>query len=85
MITKTTALTVLRWGNSLAIRIPSTIARSIHLQIGTLVELVMREKNLIVRIVGNRKPTLDELLENFDPEKHSGETMADGCIGVENF
>jgi antitoxin MazE len=39
MTHKVATLTVQKWGNSLAIRIPAALARSAHFELGTLVEL----------------------------------------------
>jgi antitoxin MazE len=85
MTIKTASLTVQKWGNSLAVRIPATIARSAHFHLGTTVELTLKEGGIIVRPTGEQKLTLEERLKIFDPQKHSGEVMASGRVGVEKF
>ncbi len=85
MTTKTAALTVQKWGNSLAVRIPSAIARSAHFHLGTPVELAVHEGGIVVRATGERKLTLDERLALFDPQKHGGEVMASKPVGLEEF
>lgn len=85
MTSKIATLTVQKWGNSLAVRIPAAIARSAHFHLGTPVELAVQEGGIIVRTTGERKLTLEERLEIFDPKKHSGEVMASGGIGLEKF
>lgn len=85
MTPKIANLTVQRWGNSLAVRIPAAIAHSAHFQIGMPVEIALQEVGIVVRPLGERKLTLDERLENFDPKKHSGELMASRLIGKEKF
>lgn len=85
MMAKTANLTVQKWGNSLAVRIPSSIARSAHVSLGTLVELTVQESNIIVRHVGEQKLSLNQRLAMFDPKKHAGEEMASAPIGVEKF
>jgi antitoxin MazE len=85
MTHKTTTLTIQKWGNSLAVRIPATIARHAHFQLGTLVELDIENGNILVKPTGQRKLTLDERLASFDPAKHGGETMAVIPIGLEKF
>lgn len=77
---------VQKWGNSLALRIPATIARSAHFNIGTQVEVsIDNEDNVIVKPTGKQKLTLQERLNLFDPVKHGGEVMASERIGKEKF
>ena len=85
MPTKTARLTVQKWGNSLAVRIPAAIARSAHFHLGTLVELAVRENGVFVKPIGERKLPLDERLESFDPKKHGGEVMSTNHVGLEEF
>ncbi len=82
---KVVILTVQKWGNSLAVRIPSAVARSAHFHVGTPVELAVQDGNVIVSPAGERKLTLEDRLAMFDPEKHGGEVMPSGCIGLEKF
>lgn len=81
----TTKSAIQKWGNSLAVRIPATIARSAHFHLGTPVELAVKEGGIVVRSTGERKLTLKERLDIFDPKKHGGEVMASGRIGLEKF
>ena len=85
MSNKIATLTVQKWGNSLAVRIPAEIARSAHFNLGTLVELVAQDGSIIVKTTGQKKLTLAQRLASFDPEKHSGEAMATKLIGVEKI
>ena len=85
MTTKIASLTVQKWGNSLAVRIPSIIAKSAHFQQGTPVELEVHEGVLIVKQMGKPKLSLEERLNMFDPKKHGGEEMAVESIGKEKF
>jgi antitoxin MazE len=82
---KTTTLTVQKWGNSLAVRIPIAIARSAHFYLGTLVELDAHEGSLVVKVIGQRKLTLDERLAAFDLQKHGGEVMSVKPVGLEKL
>ena len=54
--------TVQKWGNSLALRIPRTVARDIRLQQGSLVEISASNGNLLVSPTGRRKRGLARLL-----------------------
>lgn len=85
MPTKTVNLTVQKWGNSLAVRIPAAIARSAHFHLGTLVELAVQDGGVFVRSTGEQKLSLEERLKIFDPQKHGGEVMASDQVGLEKF
>ncbi len=85
MVIRVESSTIQKWGNSLAVRIPATIARSAHFHTGTSVEFAVQEGNIVLRPTGERKLTLNERLELFDPKKHSGEVMAVEPIGLEKF
>ncbi|MCW5588484.1 MAG: AbrB/MazE/SpoVT family DNA-binding domain-containing protein [Legionellales bacterium] len=78
-------LTVQKWGNSLAVRIPANIARGLHFNSGTTVELRIQGHELVLREVGEPKLTLQERLARFDPKKHGGEVMAESSIGLEKL
>jgi antitoxin MazE len=80
---KTATLKIMQWGNSLAVRIPSAVARSAHFEVGQEVEVTTQEVGVSVKPVGKRKLTLAEKLECFDADIHGGEAMASGRVGVE--
>lgn len=82
---KTAKLTIQQWGNSLAVRIPSAVARSARFSVGQPVEVVLEDVGVVVKPVGEPKLTLAQKLALFDPAKHSGEVMATGRIGAEVF
>lgn len=82
---KTATLTVQKWGNSLAVRIPATLARSAHFHLGTIVELDAHDGSIVVKATGHRKLSLNERLAAFDPKKHGGEAMSVKPLGLEEF
>jgi antitoxin MazE len=82
---KKAVLTVQKWGNSLAVRIPAVLARSAHFHIGTPVELTVHKESIIVKSTGEPKLTLEERLKIFNPEIHGGEVMESGRVGLEKF
>lgn len=84
MAHKTATLTVQKWGNSLAVRIPAELARSVHFYPGVLVKLDAHDGNIVVKATGRRKLSLDERLAEFDPKKHSGEIMPVKPVGLED-
>ncbi len=65
--------TVEKWGNSLVIHIPSQIAERIGIQQGTEVDLIVSDDHKLSVIPTKRKPTLEELLEQCNPENRHDE------------
>ncbi len=76
-------LTVQQWGNSLAVRIPASIAKSARFTVGQPVEVSLQDVGVVVKCVGTPRLSLAQKLEAFDPAKHGGEAMATGPVGVE--
>lgn len=81
----TTQQSIQQWGNSLAVRIPAAVARSVRFTVGQPVEISIQDNNVIVKSIGVPKLTLNQKLALFDPNKHGGEVMATGRIGAEKF
>jgi antitoxin MazE len=52
---------VLKWGNSLGLRIPKAFAEDIRVADGTPVEMTMVDGQLIVRVAEDREWSLDGL------------------------
>ena len=80
---KTARLTVQRWGNSMAVRIPAAVARSARLVVGQPVEVSVAEEGILVKYAGRPKLTLAQKLAEFDPVRHGGEAMATRPVGNE--
>jgi antitoxin MazE len=84
-MSKAAKLTIQQWGNSLAVRIPSAVARSARFVVGQPVEMTVQESSIVVRPIGEPKLTLAQKLALFDPVKHGGEVMTTGRVGAEVF
>lgn len=82
-MTKSVALKLQMWGNSLAVRIPSAIARTARLLPGQPVEISVEEVGVSIVPVGSRDMTLTERLRQFDPSLHGGEAMVARRVGHE--
>ncbi len=80
---KSAALKLQMWGNSLAVRIPSAIARTAGLSPGQPVEVSVDEGGVLIVPIGSRDMTLAERLRQFDPSRHGGEAMATRRVGHE--
>ena len=69
-----------KWGNSLALRIPSSFASQLNLKLDSLVDLIIDKGQLIIKPVNEAKYDLEELLskvseENKHYEVDSGRTQ----------
>jgi antitoxin MazE len=82
-MSKRATLTVQRWGNSLAVRIPAAVAKSARFKVGQPVEVSSQDSHVLVKPVGDPKLTLAQKLAAFDPAQHGGEAMATKPIGNE--
>ncbi len=76
---------VTRWGNSLAIRIPSAYARELHLDEGAEVELSVTEGRLVITPAPPQAYNLAELVAGITPENRHGETDWGGPVGDESW
>lgn len=61
-----------KWGNSLALRIPKSLAAESHLEQDTLVDGTLQETRLVVTPV-ETELTLDQLVARITPENRHGE------------
>ena len=74
---------VLKWGNSLAIRIPKPIADDAHLQLGDPLEIAVAADGVLqVHRVGEL-PTLAQLVAQITPENRYAEVSPGQEIGRE--
>lgn len=80
---KTATLMLQQWGNSLAVRIPSAVAKSVGFKVGQPVEVSAQDSAVLVTAIGEPKLTLAQKLALFDPDRHGGESMAIARVGSE--
>lgn len=73
---------VQKWGNSLAIRLPKTLADRMHLGCDSQVRLDVEDGRLVVT-PEQRRPTLDELLAGVTKDNIHGETDLGPPVGRE--
>jgi antitoxin MazE len=71
-----------KWGNSLAVRIPGTYAKELHLEDGMELEVTRLDDGLLLR-PRKHEYTLEELLDQIKPENVHGETDWGSAIGRE--
>lgn len=84
-MSRSAALKVQMWGNSLAVRIPAAIARSAALSAGQVVEVSVQDFGVVIIPAGPKEMSLAERLHAFDPELHGGEVMASLPLGSESM
>lgn len=75
-------VTIQKWGNSLAIRIPRSYAKDINLKQGTCVDL-RKKDNKIVIASKKSKLNLRQLLSKVTDENIHGEKFAGDGVGKE--
>ncbi|HJT25496.1 MAG TPA: AbrB/MazE/SpoVT family DNA-binding domain-containing protein [bacterium] len=73
---------VQKWGHSLALRIPKTMAVHIKIREGAPVEIVENGGALLIKPTAT-KPSLKELLSKVTPENLHGETKTGKVVGKE--
>ena len=77
--------TVQEWGNDLVVRITAPIAKAALFTRGLPIEVEVVDGGVFLRAVGKPKLTMVQKLKAFDPERHGGEVLATGRVGVERF
>jgi antitoxin MazE len=75
--------TIQKWGNSLAIRIPSALAGQLRVTEGSTVDLEVRDNELVVRPARQHTLSLKNLLRDCKPSRLHGETEFGPDVGRE--
>ena len=75
--------TIQKWGNSLAVRIPSTAVKQLDVVAGTPVDIVTQDGAIVVRPKKRRKYRLKDLLKNCKPRQLHGEVNLGPDVGRE--
>jgi antitoxin MazE len=77
------SVTLTKWGNSLAIRIPQHLAKQIHVVEGSKVDLDVVDGNLIVKPSRRKRYSLSELVDKITPENLHAEIDTGASVGKE--
>lgn len=75
--------TLQKWGNSLAVRIPQSLAGQIDVAEGSAILLIVRDGELVIRPDRSPKLSLNELLKDCKPSQQHGETDFGIDVGKE--
>jgi len=78
-------VSVQKWGNSLAIRIPSSLAKDIHLHQGSLVKVAVINGSMMVKPNRQKKYSLSQLLRGVTKSNRHSETDWSGPVGKETW
>jgi antitoxin MazE len=73
---------IMKWGNSLALRIPKTLAQDSHLSIGSAVDVSVQNNSLIVKSV-EEKYSLEDLVSKISDKNIHGEINTGEPTGKE--
>ena len=74
---------IVKWGNSLALRIPKPFADEVRLAEDSAVDMSVRDGNLVIVPVVEPELTLEELVSRITPENRHGETETGTAVGNE--
>jgi antitoxin MazE len=74
---------VQKWGNSLALRIPKSLADEVGLQKESSVEVSLAEGKLVIAPVAKPKPTLKQLLAKITKDNLHHEFDTGPAVGKE--
>ena len=72
-----------KWGNSVGIRIPSSILKSLNLSINDKINLVEEDNKIIITKSKKSKIDLKELFKNYNGENLAKEFEWDDPVGNE--
>lgn len=75
-------LAIKKWGNSVGIRIPSTILKTLNLEPEYLVDISVENGRIIIEPI-NRTYSLNQLLAEITPENLHEEIITGATVGKE--
>ncbi|MFN0071019.1 MAG: AbrB/MazE/SpoVT family DNA-binding domain-containing protein [Chloroflexota bacterium] len=79
-------LDIKRWGNNLGVRLPAAVAREAGLHVDQRVRVSVEGGQVVITPVSDSRPSLEERLAAFDPERHGGEAMwTTDSLGAERW
>lgn len=76
-------ISIQKWGNSLALRIPQVLAKEAHLKQGAKAELRLNRGTLTIQPLAQKHWTLQTLLAGVNKRNLHGETATGEAVGRE--
>ncbi|MDP3883641.1 hypothetical protein [Hydrogenophaga sp.] len=80
---RTTVSHISAWGDGLAIRLTMPQAKTAGVAEGSPIRISVKPGCIVIE--AEAEPTLEQMLQAFDPRKHGGEELTGGAMGVEAF
>ena len=74
-----------KWGNSLAVRIPQSVASQVGLSLNSAVELTPRGEKLVISVLERPVAELDALLAGVTDDNLHGEVETGPSVGGESW
>jgi antitoxin MazE len=74
-----------KWGNSLGLRIPRSLASEAEVGDGSTVDITVQGGELVIRPLRRRRYSLDELLAGVDEGNVHGEVSTGRPVGNEGW
>jgi len=74
---------VKKWGNSLALRIPKSLAEQLDMKTDTEVEIVVEDGQLVIKPLPEPELTLEEMLAQITAENLHEEVETGTAVGGE--
>jgi antitoxin MazE len=75
--------TAAKWGNSVGIRIPASIASDVGIKPGTEVRVSREGRSVRITSLPQRRHTLKALVAGITKQNRHGETAAGKAVGAE--
>ena len=75
--------TIQKWGNSLALRIPKTVARDVQLENGSQVNLAVQDGKVIIEPARTAKYRLNDLLNGISKKNVHRSVNTGPAVGRE--
>ncbi len=75
--------TLNKWGNSLGLRIPKSLARENNLEVGDEIQLVSSNEGILIK-PKKKDMTAQELLDSI-PDDYKMEDLIPGIVGSEEW
>ena len=76
---------VKKWGNSLALRIPKSVAEDSRIKYGSVVEVSVVRGRVVISPVATHRYTLRQLLSGVTKANRHAETDTGGAVGRESW
>ncbi len=76
---------IVKWGNSLGLRIPKSFAKEVGISEGSIVDLSLDEGRLVICVASQPEYSLEDLLDGVIAENLHTEIDSGGPVGAEQW